>query len=309
VFQYQLEDVLLEDVLIIPIVKPENELVEIGLKVFSRDAVVNPDDRSFKQAPEVFHAHRVDVPVDKCFGMADGFMPSATSSLLVALEFVGNEQFSTNADESIKERGERIGFEVLDNLGCDVAASLLEPHDDLLAGSATATLPAGLLPADVSVVSFDYPTELVLEAVAGFHCLSDLHTHVPSTLVGDSQSPLKLFSGDTFLGVAHKPDSDIPLLKGCMAAMEDGAGSGRELVATGGALPHFALFEPVGIVSSTLGTSDTVGPALGAKESLALVLGGESFLQLDDVHGSSFWNHYTASSGLCQGDKGFFKCR
>jgi len=88
-----------------------------------------------------------------------------------------------------------------------------------------------------------------------------------------------------------------------MAAMKDGASSGRKLVTTSGALPHFALFESIGIVGSAFGTSDTVGPAQFAKEDLALVLGGESFLKLDDVHGSSFWNHYTASSWLCQGDK------
>jgi len=275
------------------------------LQVLGGDPMVDTDDRSLEQAPEVLHAHCMDVSVDEGLGMADSFMPSATSCLGVALEFIGDEQFGADTNESIEEWGERIGFEVLDDLSHNITASLLEPYDDLLAWSTTATLPAGSLATDVGVVGFYDTAELIFEPIPWPHGLADLHTHTPSALVGDSEGPLKLFSGDTFLGVAHEPDGYIPLLEGCMAAMEDGAGSGRELVTTGGALPHLAHFEPVGIVGSALGTSDAVGPALGAKKDLALVLGGESFLKLDDVHGSSFWNHYTTSSGLCQGDKAF----
>jgi hypothetical protein len=45
-----------EDVRIIPVVEPEDKLVKIDLEVFSGDAVVDTDDRSLKQAPEVLHA-------------------------------------------------------------------------------------------------------------------------------------------------------------------------------------------------------------------------------------------------------------
>ena len=294
-----------EDVWIMPIVETKDKLIEIDLKVLCGNAVIDTDDSSFEQAPEVFHAHRVYVSVDERLGMADGFMLSSTGGLGVALEFIGYEQFSTDADEGIKEWGKRIGFEVLDDLGHNVTASLLETHDDLFAGSTTTTLPAGLLATDVGVVGLNDTAELIVEPIPWPHCLSDLHTHTPSALVGNPKGPLKLFSGDTFLGIAHKPDSYIPLLKGRVAAMEDGAGSGGELVAASGALPHLALFESVGIVGSALGTSDTVGPAQLTKKDLAFVLGRESFLELDDVHGSSFWNHYSTSIGLCQGDKAY----
>ena len=104
----------LEDILIVAIVESEDEFVEIDLKVLCGDAMVDSDDRSLEQAPEVLHAHCMDVAVDECLGMTDGFMPSTTSGLSIALEFIGNEQFSADTNEGIKERGERIGFEVLD---------------------------------------------------------------------------------------------------------------------------------------------------------------------------------------------------
>jgi len=288
-----------------PVVEPKDKLIEIDLKVLCGNAMIDTDNRPLKQGPEVLHTHCMDVSVDERFGMTDGFMPSATSGLGIALEFISNEQFSTDTNEGIKKRGERIGFEVLDDLGHNVTASLLEPHDDLFAWSTTTALPAGLLATDVSVVSFDDTTELIVEPIPQPHSLSYLHTHAPSALVGDSKGSLKLFSGDTFLGITHQPDGDIPLLKGYSATMEDRSCGYGELVTAGGALPYFALFDPVRIVGSALGTSDTVGPALGAKEDLALVLGGEPFLKLDDVHDSSFWNHYSTSIGLRQGDKAF----
>jgi len=297
----------LEDVIVEAVVESEDELIEVGLEVFSRYTMVDTDNRSLEEAPEVLHPHRVDVSVDECLGVADGFMLSTSSSLGVALEFIGDEQFCANADEGIEDRGKCFGFEVLDDLCCDVTTSLLEPHNYFFAGSATPTLPTRFLATNVSVVGFDDTAELIFKPIPWPHGLSDLHTDAPSALVGDAKSPFELFSGDTFLGIAHQPDSDIPFLKRSMGTMKDGVCCHGELVSAGGALPHLTLFEPVGIVSSTLGTSDAVGPALGAKKLLALVLGGEPFLQLDDVHDSSFWNHYSTSSGLCQGDKAIGK--
>ena len=284
-------------------IEPENELVQIGLQVLSRHSVIDPDDRSFEQAPEVLHSHRMNVPIHKRLGMADGLMLSTASSFLVALEFIGDEQFSTDANKGVKEWGERIGFEVLDDLGCDVTASLLEPHYNLFAGSATTTLSAGLLPADVSVVSLNDTAELVLEVVAGFHCLSDLHTYTPGCFVGDSKGSLKLLGADSLLVVAHEPDGGKPLLKGRVTTMENGAGGDGELIGTVAATPYLAGGNPVGLRSVATWTGNAFGPALGAKEDLAFVLGREPFLKLDNVHGSSFWNHYSTIEPVCQGDK------
>ena len=273
-----------EDVVIVPIVKPEDKLIQVGLQVFSGHPVVDPDDRPFEQAPKVLHTHCVDVSVDECLGMTDSFVSSTTGSLLVALEFVGDEQFSTDTNEGIKEWGERIGFEVLDDLGHNVTASLLEAYNDLFTRSATTALPAGLFATDVSIVRFDDTAKLVLEAVARFHCFADLHTYTPGRFVGDSKGSLKLLGTDPFLVATHEPDSCKPLLKRCSATMEDRAGGHGELIGTVAATPYLAGGNPVGLHSVATRTGNAFGPALGAKEDLALVLGRESFLKLDNVH-------------------------
>jgi len=275
------------------------------LQVLGGYSVIDTDNRPLKQTPEILHAHCMDVSVDEGLGVTDGFMFSAFGGFLVALEFVGDKQFSTDTDKSVEERGERIGFEVLDDLGCDVTASLLEPYDDLLAGRTTTTLSAGLLATDVSIIGFDDTAELVFEPIPWPHGLSYLHTDTPGGFVGDSQGSLKLFGADPLLVVTHKPDGGKPFLKGCSATMEDSAGSDGELIGTVAATPYLAGGNPIGLRGAATRTVNAIGPALRAKEDLALVLGGEPFLKLDDVHGSSFWNHYTSTEPVCQGDKAF----
>jgi len=268
---------------VVPIVEPEDKFVEIDLKVFSRHAMIDSDNRSFEQAPEVLHAHCVNVSVYECFGMTDGFMFSVASGLGIALEFIGDKQFGIDTNEGIKERGERIGFEVLDDLGYYVTASFLEPHDDFLAGSATATFPAGLLATDVGVIGLDDTTKLILEDGMS-HGFADLLGHTPRCLVGNTEGSLKLFGGDAFLVATHQPDSDKPLLERCSGAVKDRSSSNRELVAASGALPHFTFFDPIGVFGSAFGAGNAFGPTLVAKEDFALALGGEPFLELENIH-------------------------
>ena len=128
-----------------PMIEAEGKLIQIRLEILGGYAVIDADNCSLEQAPEVLDTHCVDVSIDERLGMANGFMLSVTSGLGVTLEFIGDKQFGIDTNEGIKEWGERIGFEVLDDLGHNVTASLLEPYDDLLAGSATATLSSRLL--------------------------------------------------------------------------------------------------------------------------------------------------------------------
>ena len=273
----------LEDVFIIPVIKAEDEFIQVGLKVLCRYAVIDADNCSLEQAPEVFDAHCVNVSIDECLGMANGFMLSVASGLSVALEFIGDKQFGIDTNEGIKEWSERIGFEVLHDLGHNVTAPLLEPYDDLLAGSATATLSSRLLATDVSVIGFDNTTEFVLEGVVS-HGFADLLRHTPCCLVGNTESSLKLFSRDTFLVATHQPDGNKPLLERCPGAVEDRTRCDRELVSASRALPHSTFFDPIGVFGSASGASNAFGPTLVAKEDLALVLGRESFLEFENIH-------------------------
>ncbi len=128
------------------VVESKDKLIRIGLEILSRHTMINTDDCSLEQAPEVLNPHRMNVSVDEGLGMTYDFMSSTASGLGVALEFVGNKQFGVDADESIKERGERFSFEVLDDPGYCVSASLLEPTIISLPGAPRPRFPPDLLP-------------------------------------------------------------------------------------------------------------------------------------------------------------------
>ncbi len=277
----------IKDVIIVSIVESENKLIQIGLEILSGHTMINTDDCSLEQTPEVLDAHCVDIAVDEGFGMTYDFMSSTTGGLGIALEFIGNKQFGIDADESIEERGKRFSFEVLDDPGYYVTASLLEPHDNLFTWSATSSLPARPLAADVGVVGFNDTTELVFEPIPWPHCFSYLHANAPRSLVSDSKGSLKLFGTDSLLVTTHEPDSNKPFLEGRPTTMKDGACSNRELISTSGALPNVPFFDPIGVFGSALGATNTFGPTLATKKNLAFVLGGESFLEFENIHALS----------------------
>jgi len=43
----------IEDVFIVPVVEPEHELIQVGLKILGADAVVDADDNPVEQTPKV----------------------------------------------------------------------------------------------------------------------------------------------------------------------------------------------------------------------------------------------------------------
>ncbi len=182
--------------------------------------------------------------------------------------------------------GERFGLEIRDNLGANIAVSLLHSDNDCLALCPTSTRTFDA-PANVGVVSFDDTSELIFEPIPWPHGLANLHSHTPSSLVGDSKGSFELLSANALLGFNHQPDGDKPLLKWGSGTMKDSAGSVRELMFTGFALPEFTSSKPVGVFGSTLRTSYTIGPAHFLDEVFALALGGEAFLEFDYVHDSS----------------------
>lgn len=245
--------------------------------------MVDTDNRSFEQRPEVLDTHCVDIPVDKRLSVDDGLVLESFSGFAVAFKFISDEHIGIKADKGFEERGERIGFEVLDDLGHYVAASLLEPYDNLFAWSTTTSFATATLAADVGVIGFDNTAEFVLEDSVS-HSFTDLVRHTPSSLISDTESSLKLFGGYSFLVATHQPDGDKPLLERCSGAVEDRSGSDGELVSASGALPDFTFFDSIGVFSSTFGASNTLGPTFAAKEDLALVLGGEPFLEFENIH-------------------------
>lgn len=273
------------------------------MQVLGGHAVIDTNDCTLEQAPEALDSHGMNVSVYESLGVAYRSMSSTASSGLVALEFIGDKQLSIDASEGVKERGKRFGFEVLDNFGDDVTASLFEPCDDLFTGSTTTTLSSAMSPGDVGVINFNDTSEFILEVVAGTHSLTDLHRHAPRGFVGDSDGTFDLFSRNAFLAFDHQPDCDKPLGERGPASMEDRAASDGELMGASGALPNLPFFDPVRMNRPASWTSDTIGPAHLAKKDLAFVLGGESFVNIDNVYANLLYKEYSTNSGLSQGDK------
>jgi len=273
----------IEDRFIMPIIEPKHKLVKIRLEILSAYPMVHSDNCPLEQTPEVLDTHCVDIPIDEGLSVNDSLVLEPLGGFAITSQFVSNEHIGIKIDEGIEERGECIGFEVLDDLGYYISAALLEPHDNLLTRSATTSLAAGLLTTDVSIIGFNNTTEFVLKGSVP-HSFANLLRHTPSCLVSNTEGSLKLFSGYSFLVVAHQPDSDKPLLERCSGAVEDRSCSNGELVSASGALPDFTFFDPVGVFRSTLRTNDTFGPTLAAKEDLTLVLGRESFLEFENIH-------------------------
>jgi len=293
----------IKEIGIMAMIESEDELVQVCLEVLGRDTVVDTNDRSLEEGPEGFDAHGMDVAFDEGLGMADGPVRESFGSLPVSLVFVGAEQFGIETDVGIEQGSERFSGEVLNDLGYSVTASLDHSDNDLLAGSTTATLPAGSLATDVGVVGFDDSSELIFEPIPWPHGLADLHSHSPCGFVCDSEGSFELFRADALLGVDHEPDGCKPLLKGCAGSMKDGSGSDRELIGTGFAAPYVTGTNPVGVRGSTTRTGNAIGPTLATKEFLALALGGEAILQLDNVHDSSLWKEYSTIRAVSKGDK------
>jgi len=245
----------------------------------------------------------MNVAVNEALGGDDRLMLVSSGGLPVAFQFVGDQHLCFQIDVGYKGAFESVGLEVFDDQFSELTTSFLHTDYDVLARCSSTTLSSA-----VGIVYLNDTGELVLEVITRFHALSDLHCHSPGSLVGDPKSSLKLFGADSLLGLNHQPDGDIPLLKWSPRAMEDRSCSDRELIGALPAAPDLAGRDPVEVIGTALGTSNAVGPAYLAEEDLALVLGSEPFLKLQDVHANLLCKDYSTNWSVCQGDKGYILC-
>ncbi|MDA2933447.1 hypothetical protein MYX82_03795 [Acidobacteria bacterium AH-259-D05] len=95
---------------------------------------------------------------------------------------------------------------------------------------------------------------------------------IPSGFVGDSNSSLKLFCRDPFLGFQNQVNGDKPLSQRQVAVVEDGSSSDRELIATGIAIILIPLFHFGYAGISALWTSDPIRPAQFFQVGTAIVV-------------------------------------
>ena len=184
-----------------PTIESADVGVEIGLKVFGADNVVNAVDAALDVAPHAFDVVGVDSPSDVLFGMVSDSGVEVTESAkpVVAGHFVGVDHLSSG-DMLLNHRHEGTGLNVGDDFDNGLAVPLHHTGHDSLSSRSTSTF-AGSVPADVSLIDFDLPKEF---EVALGHEFADLVEHAPSRLVGDSELALQLFSGNARAGGGHE---------------------------------------------------------------------------------------------------------
>ena len=233
--------------------------VEIGLKVFGADNVVDAVDAALDVAPHAFDVVGVDSPSDVLFGMVSDSGVEVTESAkpVVAGHFVGVDHLPSG-DVLLNHRYEGTGLNVGNDFDNGLAVPFHHTRNDSLSSRSTTAL-AGPLAADVSLIDFDLPKEL---EVALGHEFADLVEHTPSRLVGDAKLTLQLLGGNARAGGGHEEHGVEPGAQRSGGLVEDGVGGRGDVRA--------AVFATVDLAASnavvggdvlTGNAVDAVGPS------------------------------------------------
>ena len=93
-------------------------------------------------------------------------------------------------------------------------------------------------PTDIGFVHFNARKHRTFRGF--FHCLSDSVAEIPSGLVANFESALKLIGRHAFFTFRHEVDGEEPLPKGQVGIVEDRPGRDGELIATSQAIKPMA---------------------------------------------------------------------
>ena len=284
-------------VLVVPVVMPELEFIDVERHVGIRHLVMGADDPALNQRPEAFDGvgvHRADNVL--VVRVADDFVRIFAGESLVANPFVRNQQAHLVGDDLPDEALERRGIVALDHAGNHAAVALDRADDRSLArteaattGAATVTnVPVLCLAADISFVNLDRAEQLALGAV--LHRDPDAMAHIPSGFVGaGAKHPVDLMRAHALFRVVHEERDLEPLAQGIFGVLEDGFGNDREPIAvlvaalaepmegTGFDLPYLRV--------AAARAGNAIGPTTFGDERFAVVFGlepGEEFVEFHE---------------------------
>lgn len=202
---------------------PEGVLVQVPLKVFRGNDVVDAANPPLHERPEAFDGVGVDIPTHVHLRRVVNAVVEVARlpQSAVRLPFVGIDD-GTGHDVLGDQRDKRLPLRVGNLLGDDAALPLHDSEDGGLAGAGAratrATVPA--LPADVRLVGLYRAAE---HCPVIFEQLPDLVKHPPSCFVGDADLPLKLLRGNTAASGRDQKDGVEPKTQGRARVLKDGA--------------------------------------------------------------------------------------
>jgi len=267
-------------------VEPEGFLVQVSEQVKRLDADVRALDRPLEQGPEVFEPIGVDVPAHVSLRVVDDFV-LVLGEPVVRREGISIER-GARLDVLAHFGAERplagIGDDLNSHAAVPVWTMALQESDDRRlvhwAGAldfrgALPRVHEARLPADESLVHFDFPAQLA--EPAALHGEPNAVHHEPRALLGDSEGAPHFVGTDPVLVVDDHPHGGQPLVQPERGILEDRADLDGELAALVilPALPAPLIGQKDDFAATTRRTRHTVWPAEIGEEVQAHVRIGE----------------------------------
>jgi hypothetical protein len=217
-----------KDVLGLPIVESEGELIQVQGQILFADVVVSAHDAALKQAPKVLNAVRVDFAAHVfAFAMPDDLMGVELAELAIGRMLVGREQADVGRYGLVNEAVQSLALSVLDHAADHIALPRDSANDGQLAGSLTASLMGLLVPMAVTVAAADeslvhFHNAKKLAELRVFHPGPKPHAHIPSGLIGTGPDhPMDLEGADALLARQHQVQNLEPSPKRIVGVLED----------------------------------------------------------------------------------------
>lgn len=284
----------IEGVLVVSVVVPELELVDVERHVGVRHLMVGADDAAFDERPEAFDAlsvHRADNIL--VVSVPDDLVRVFPFKAAIADPLVCDQQTYLCRDDLAHEAFEGRGIVALDHAGDHVAVALDSADDRRLARAEAATTWAATvadmsvlgLTADIGFVNLNLAEQLPFGAV--LHRDANSMAHIPSRFIGaGAEHPVDLMRAHTLLRVVHEERDLEPFPQRIFSVLEDGAGDDGEPIAVLVA----ALANPMerlglGLPNLHIAAAravNAIGPTPLGDERFAVVFGlepGEEFVE------------------------------
>jgi hypothetical protein len=262
-------------------VKAKTVFIQIGLKMFSTEAVIRAQNKCFGVGSQDMH------PFENVLGFAsdDELHLVAMAHLFgdaVRLPAIGSNRLASSK-ACLKKPADRLRMEGIDDLHFGVSDGLTmggcsDHYGDLLCASASFTALGGR--ADVGVVDLDETRQLVV-GIAIFHGSADLMKHRPGDPVADGELLGQLQSRDSPLVVAGKENRPEPFAQRCSGFVHHRPRGHRTLILADLALIKPPLGQLIVLIMTTMGTDKPMGPSHCEQSFLAVFLGSELPLKLN----------------------------
>lgn len=233
--------------------------IDVPEQVERLDTDVRSVQSALQQAPEVFHAVRMDLSLDIGFRVIDNLVRVILAQSKVGNHFV-RVQMGTRFNVLMNGRDHAQILRVLDHASTDFAATLQHALNCRLADRAAAfafhqaalaaLVHIASLSADVALVYLDLPRELAKRPV--LHRQPNSLQHEPRRLLSNAQIPVKLVRTDTVFAANQHPCCRKPLLKRNRRVLKNRSGLQRKRRSRmiGVALPNPPLFQPRNVFRS-----------------------------------------------------------